>query len=216
MALWDIAGVAAAFLWFLWHHCQHYSTMLQNLQSQQQPLAHDLPKSNEQQNQQPKMQTDLVDTVVSNTNTRICVSVEQMAPLLKKLYTDEGQLASNSGLDRIPTGDISWNEAVVAGLKISHDQVRQDASLILHCITDAVAATTNGRSDQIPNDRLTLTAPPETDSQGDNIADRVGPDAYVNYINLSELNPVIEAQMCFQTDELFEGNLKLVCVCVCF
>lgn len=175
--------------------------MLQNVQLHQKSL-YNLPDNNDQ-NKLQQVQKDM-DTTNTNLNTRICVSAEQMEPLLKKLFTDKEQLLSIGGFDRIPTSDVSWNEAVVAGLKISQQQVWDNVQ-DTHCITGAVDSTDIVTVHDQLHDRHALTAP-GTDSQDDNIKDRVDPDAYMNYITLSDMNPVIEAQMCFQTDELFEGN----------
>lgn len=215
VAGWDLVGSAAAFLWLLWHHVLRFACMLndQLQQQQQQPL---IGQPDEQQ------QLDM-DATPGGPNTRICVSVEQMAPLLEKLYTDLDTVDEDARLaaavdDRIATSDVSWNEAVVAGLKESQAIVYD---LMHGRPADAdVPAVDEGSNGHGPPGRrdfdeerhaVTVPQPDSEDERNNNGGDGdKATQAYVNYVDLSEVNPIIEANMCFQSDELFEGKANVI------
>lgn len=159
-------------------------------------------------------------SVATQPITRICVSVEQMAPLLEKLYAAQDAAAAEAiGADEDAaavstlqqprlngaasgsneTTASSWNDAVVAGLKESQRAM---------CILRDEQKEADGKDGRPAGDsRQNHTDP---NMRPDYVEAEYGAVEYVNYIDLSEVNPIIEAHMCFQCDELFEGNGNVI------
>lgn len=230
--LWDtVRAAVVAFLLHLWLQVLHHSqrTVVEllvdvrlRLQQQQQAggvLLRQLQANRPQQTDDDEedegdddddsttpMIMESESQAATQPITRICVSVEQMAPLLEKLYAaqDKADAENSENTLRNPphqngensTG--SWSEAVAARLKESQET----------CCAKGVG---NNHTDGVDDCEVR----PKSDSRQNHTDPNLRPDyteaeygapEYVNYIDLSEGNPIIEAHMCFQSDELFEGR----------